>query len=87
MMFNGEMIRAATSGDAGTIIDELATNSKLKEAQKVERLYLTGLARLPSKEELKTAQELLAAREGDVRQMLRDQWWIILNSGEFIFNF
>ncbi|MFN9752289.1 MAG: DUF1549 and DUF1553 domain-containing protein [Planctomycetota bacterium] len=87
MMFNGEMIRAATSGDAGTIIDELATNTKLKEAQKVERLYLTGLARLPSKEELKTAQELLAARGGDVRQMLRDQWWIILNSGEFIFNF
>jgi hypothetical protein len=48
---------------------------------------LAGLARLPSREELKTAQELLAARNGDVRQMLRDQWWIILNSGEFIFNF
>lgn len=87
MMFNGEMIRAATSGESGTIINELATNTKLKDAQKVERLYLAGLAREPSKEELKTAQELLAARGGDVRQMLRDQWWIILNSGEFIFNF
>jgi hypothetical protein len=87
MMFNGEMIRAATSGEAGTIIDELATNTKLKDPQKVERLYLAGLARQPSKDELKTAQELLTARGGDVRQMLRDQWWIILNSGEFIFNF
>ncbi len=87
MMFNGEMIRAATSGEKGTIIDELATNTKLKDPQKVEQLYLAGLARAPSKEELKTAQELLLARGGDVRQMLRDQWWIILNSGEFIFNF
>jgi hypothetical protein len=87
MMFNGEMIRAATSGESGTIIDSLVTNTKLKDQQRVEQLYLAGLARLPSREELKTAQELLAARNGDVRQMLRDQWWIILNSGEFIFNF
>jgi hypothetical protein len=81
------MIRAATSGESGTIIDSLVTNTKLKDQQRVEQLYLAGLARLPSREELKTAQELLAARNGDVRQMLRDQWWIILNSGEFIFNF
>ena len=87
MMFNGEMVNAATAGGPGTIIDEVMNNKKLKDTQKIEYLYLAGLSRTPNRDEQRIAGLLLQSRKGDLREMLKDQWWIILNSNEFVFNY
>ena len=41
---------------------------------------------LVNRDEQKLGELLLQARNGDAREMLKDQCWIILNSNEFIFN-
>jgi hypothetical protein len=47
-------------------------------------LYLAGLSRLPTRQELMISNELLVAREGDVGAALQDIWWAVLNTNEFI---
>ncbi|MBU6174983.1 MAG: hypothetical protein KGQ60_14325, partial [Planctomycetes bacterium] len=53
--------------------------------EKVQHLFLAGLARRPRSEELSVANQLLVARKNDIGGMLQDMWWAILNSNEFIF--
>jgi hypothetical protein len=85
MMFNGDLVKEATSTGKGGFLDRIATSS-LSPTQKIETLYLAALARKPSTNELKTANALLAARKGDVVGALQDVWWAVLNSNEFIIN-
>ena len=81
MMFNGEMTRTATAG-AGTLIEQaMAKNG----AESVRYLFVSGLGRQPTREESKVAQALLESRKGDRLEALKDLWWVILNSNEFIF--
>jgi hypothetical protein len=47
-------------------------------------LYLAALARRPTRQETSLANDLLAARGGDVGAALQDIWWALLNSNEFI---
>jgi hypothetical protein len=84
MMFNGDMIREATSGGPGTIVDQAMTDPALKGNKAVDFLFKAGFARDASRDEQKIAQALLSARKGDPREALRDIWWIVLNSNEFI---
>jgi hypothetical protein len=83
MMFNGDLVREATSTGEGGFLDKVASSS-LSPSQKIETLYLAALARKPSSKELKTANDLLGARRGDVAGALQDVWWAVLNSNEFI---
>ena len=85
MMFNGDLVREATSTGKGGFLDKVAS-SGLSPTQKIDTLYLAALARKPSAKELKTANALLSARKGDVAGALQDVWWAVLNSNEFIIN-
>jgi len=85
MMFNGDLVKEATSTGKGGFLDKVATSS-MSPTQKIDILYLAALARKPSAKELKTANALLAARRGDVAGALQDVWWAVLNSNEFIIN-
>ena len=85
MLFNGDLMRRATSNKKGAFLHTIAT-SDLRNAKKIERLYLAGLARQPSRRETAAANQLLVARQGDTMAALQDVWWAILNSNEFILN-
>ena len=84
MMFNGDMIRTATTTKEGGLIDQI-NRSAMPTGQKVETLFWKGLARKPKREELSLAKSLIDANGGNVAEGLRDMWWVILNTNEFIF--
>ena len=86
MMFNGDLVKQATSIADGTLLDSVAKDNSLVGPEKVERLYWAALAREPSREELQMATQLLRLRRGDVEAALQDVWWAVLNSNEFILN-
>ena len=83
MMFNGDMIKSATSTGKGGFLDKVASGP-LTNAAKIETLYMAALARKPSGSELAVANRMVAARKGDVIGALQDVWWAVLNSNEFI---
>ncbi|MCR9118834.1 MAG: DUF1553 domain-containing protein, partial [bacterium] len=85
MMFNGDLIKKATSQEKGSFLSTIAA-SKLKPTEKINYLFMAGLARSPNRDELAVANSLLYARKGDYTAALQDIWWAILNSNEFIFN-
>jgi len=85
MMFNGDLIKQATSTGKGGFLDQVAT-SGMSPAQKIDVLYKAALARVPSAKERQVATALLGARKGDVAAALQDVWWSVLNSNEFIIN-
>ncbi len=85
MMFNGELIKNATSVESGSFLAHIA-NSGMANSKKIEYLFQAGLARLPNKREITAANQLLALRRGDVVGALQDIWWAVLNSNEFILN-
>lgn len=86
MMFNGDMIREATSGSTNTLIDQIVTDGKMSPKEKVDYLFLAGLARKAKPAEMTLANQFLAARDGNQVEALRDLWWVVLNCNEFIFN-
>jgi hypothetical protein len=85
MMFNGDLIKQATSVGQGGFLDKVA-RSGMSPAQKIDALYLAALSRPPSGKERQVATALLGARRGDVAGALQDVWWAVLNSNEFIIN-
>ena len=85
MMFNGDLIKRATSKDNGSFLSTVAKDST-RSVQKINLLFMTALARKPTKKELMVANQLLLARKGDVAGALQDIWWAVLNSNEFILN-
>lgn len=83
MMFNGELVKKATSAEQGSFLYKIATGD-LKPHARIDYLYMAALARRPSSKEMKIANELLAARKGDAVAAMQDIWWALLNSNEFI---
>ncbi len=83
MMFNGDLIRRATSVTPGTWLGNLAS-SPSPYPDKVQSLFTAGLARRARPEELKIGGQLLQARKGKADEALQDLWWAVLNSNEFI---
>lgn len=83
MMFNGDLVKRATSSDPETLIGMLS-RSNMKITDQVHRLYLAGLARRATRDELGLAAGLIHARGGNQTEALQDLWWAILNSNEFI---
>ena len=86
MMFNGDLIKNATGKGKGTLLDDVVNDKKMSLPRKVDHLFLAGLSRKASRSEFKLAQQLIKARGGSTAEGLRDMWWVILNSNEFIFN-
>jgi hypothetical protein len=83
MMMNGELIQKATSGDPGTFLRQVA-DSGIKDNAKITLLYQAALARKPTREEVTLANQMWAVRKGDTLEALKDIWWVLLNSNEFI---
>ena len=84
MMFNGDLMKKATNTSKGSMLWKVA-NSKMKLAQQINYLFRAALARRPTKAEIDIANKLLIARKGDAAEALKDVWWVVLNSNEFIF--
>ncbi|MCG8650196.1 MAG: hypothetical protein MI861_10195, partial [Pirellulales bacterium] len=82
MLFNGELTKKAISGERGGFIDRIV--AKGSRDRGVSELFLTGLARRPTRSEIRAAETLLRYRGGNQKEMLQDMWWAILNSNEFI---
>jgi hypothetical protein len=84
MMFNGDMIKEATRAESGSVIDQMvAAGGSPKE--KVNKLFFAGLSRAPTSQESRMAMGLIGSQP-NLGEGLRDVWWVILNSNEFIFN-
>ncbi|MFM8537935.1 MAG: DUF1549 and DUF1553 domain-containing protein [Planctomycetaceae bacterium] len=85
MMFNGDLVKAATAIGKGGFLEAIATGG-LRDEAKLAKLYEAALARGPTPKELTAAKKLVAGRRGDVAGALQDIWWAVLNSNEFILN-
>jgi hypothetical protein len=83
MLFNGELTRQAISDEDGGFIKRVIGENR-NPRDRVNQLFLAGLCRRASRDELSIASKLLAAREGKEVEMLQDMWWAIINSNEFI---
>lgn len=85
MMFNSDLIKKATATSKGTMIDRIVSTEK-NYNKMVEELFVKGLSRKPSGKERDLAKSMLVARKGDAKEALKDVWWVVLNTNEFIFN-
>jgi hypothetical protein len=83
MLFNGDLTKKAVSTNKGSFIDRIASRGR-RPTDRLNELFLSGLARRPERSEITIAGKLLTARGGDEKEMLQDMWWAILNSNEFI---
>ncbi|MGI9516497.1 MAG: DUF1549 and DUF1553 domain-containing protein [Pirellulaceae bacterium] len=86
MMFNGEMMRQATEGRDGGFLNRLANDPGTRPREKIHYLFQAGLSRRAKSDEMRMAEQIYNARQGNATEALRDIWWVILNSNEFIFN-
>ncbi len=84
MMFNGDMVKEATSAANGSVIDRLVASGD-SPREKINKLFLAGLSRVPTTQEARMAAGLIESQP-NLGEGLRDLWWVILNSNEFIFN-
>jgi len=85
MMFNGDLIKKATSPEKGSFVYELAMSS-VKPGDKINYLFMAGLGRNPTDKELQTANILVVTNKGNPVAAMEDIWWAVLNSNEFIMN-
>jgi hypothetical protein len=86
MMFNGELMKRATSTGEGGFLDQVL-KSHGKVQQKIQVLYKAALSREPKPNEVRNALDLMDfSTEEDVNNGLSNLWWAILNSNEFIMN-
>jgi hypothetical protein len=83
MLFNGELTNQAISTAQGSFISRIASQGR-SPLDRLNELFMAGLARRPTRGEMTLANKLLVARGGDEKEMLQDMWWAILNSNEFI---
>jgi hypothetical protein len=59
---------------------------KKSDAEAVEELFLTALARFPNEAEKKKMLEYLTAEHNGREQAIRDIFWTLLNANEFLLN-
>ncbi len=83
MMFNGDLVKNATSIKPGSFLDRLSQSGR-SPRDRLTELFMAGVARRPTRDELMIASKLMAARKGDEKEMLQDMWWALLNTNEFI---
>ncbi len=83
-LMNGELVKRATGNQPGSMLAKVAMDTKRDNAEKIRYLYMAGLSRMPTKQELNISNELLVSRSGNVGTALQDIWWAVLNTNEFI---
>jgi len=85
MMFNGDLIKKATSTEKGSFLYRVATDDRMRGNKKVNYLYKAALSRLPTSTERRLMGKVLGSRPGQT-DAIRDIWWVLLNTNEFILN-
>ena len=81
VIMNGPLMEQATDSNTRNVLARVL-ESKMETTEKVEHLFLTAVARKPTKRELKLVQQMMEKTSPE--QMLQDIWWALLNSNEFI---
>jgi hypothetical protein len=85
MMMNGKFVEEVSRPARSTTVAAVIDGKKPRPlAKRIEDLYLVILSRKPRPLETKRLLEYAAARES--KQALRDVFWALLNSTEFILN-
>jgi hypothetical protein len=85
LMMNGKFIEEVTRSERSTTVAAVIDSKRPRPvAKRIEDLYLAVLSRRPQPEESKRLLEYAATRES--KQALRDIFWALLNSTEFILN-
>ena len=86
MMMNGELVQSAGSGEPGSTLHAVLSDSRLKsDALRVHKLYLSSLGRPPSRRETSMSQKLINSNP-DKLAAYQDLYWALLNSNEFVMN-
>jgi len=84
MLMNGDLIKKATDCSPGSFLHAVASNGKLSNASKIRYLFKASLSREPNSREIQVANRLLAGRGGNVPEAMKDIFWVLLNTNEFI---
>jgi len=84
-LFNGDLVRQATSTADGSFLEEVSQNTKTNTRQKLNQLFRAALARNATAEERQWANKAFT-ESGAVTVALQDVWWVLLNTNEFILN-
>ncbi len=82
MMMNGELMKAAISGEKGSFLHKVVSDSE-NDSKKIRKLYLTALGRRPTGRETKAALKLIKSSPNAMAGY-QDLYWALLNSNEFI---
>jgi hypothetical protein len=82
-LLNGEFLNQKIAAPAGRI--EALFRARTPTPALIEELYLVSLSRPPTPEEVKKAQEWIAAAPTP-KEGAQDLLWVLLNSREFLFN-
>lgn len=85
MLMNGDLMDRAIEAKEGSFLYQVAMQEGNDRA-KINDMYLSAFSRPPSREELNVAQQIWIGRQGNTLAALRDIWWALLNSNEFILN-
>jgi hypothetical protein len=79
-----ELPRRVFGGAEESLVSRVIGDGKLGLDDKVRHLFQAAVARLPSAVEAQAARDLVAASPIDPAIGLRDLWWALLNSNEFL---
>lgn len=85
MMFNGDLIKAATRADGGGFLQSVINDRSASPKDKINRMFLAAFARRPTRKEASTFLQVIQSADNPV-QGVEDVWWAMLNSNEFLFN-
>jgi Protein of unknown function (DUF1553)/Protein of unknown function (DUF1549) len=87
-LMNGKLVDDATSLEQSQTLAAIAGAPYLDTAGKIEQLYLTALSRKPRPAESERFVKYVSkgGPSGDPHRALADVFWVLLNSGEFLFN-
>jgi hypothetical protein len=83
-MWNGELMNRAVSLDKGTLLQQLASDAKIKD--KIGYLYMAALGRQPTAQEKTMLTVAWKNHGGNGSAALQDLFWVVLNSNEFVMN-
>ncbi len=90
LMMNGDLVRNATSMQAGTWLHKLLS-SRETESERIQSLFRSALSRPATSKELAAVRKLLRSTAIHVKNATpesayQDVYWALLNSNEFILN-
>jgi hypothetical protein len=84
-MANNTRVRQLTQRQKGNLVDTLLTSTAPWE-ERVDRLFLSVLTRLPRPEERKLFVEHLITDPQQAESLLEEALWVLVNCSEFRFN-